>query len=135
MNTVFEVAVYAAGSLLFAALAYTSLSFYFTNIKLADSVIKLSAQLEALQKKARELIERTDLKNIESSEAFIGFVSQSRDKAFKYIEDVQSSMYQLKVGREALNYKLEDLSEQDVEILRNVIDNVLKYLPEDSDND
>jgi hypothetical protein len=135
MSTVFEVAVYLAGSAVFAALAYTSLSFYLSNKKLANYVIDMSAQLDALQKRTKELMDKTESKNVEGTEAFVRFVSQSRDKAFEYIEDVQSSIYQLKVVRGALDISSTEISEGDLEILRNVVDNVLKHLPEDSQND
>ena len=135
MSTVFELTVYLTGSAVFAALVYTSLSFYFSNKKLASYVIDTSAQLDALDKKARELMDRAESKNVEGTEAFVKFVSQSRDKAFEYIEDVQSSIYQLKVARIALDIPASEISEGDLEILRNVVDNVLAHLPEDSQND
>ena len=127
MNLVFEIAVYSVGSIVFASMAYVALSFYFTNKKLATAVLELSAKLEALQERAKLLMEQSESKNIEQTDAFVRFVSQSREKAFEYIEDVQASLYELKSIRE------NDTS--DPETLRNAVDKILTHLPEESSND
>lgn len=133
MNLVFEIAVYAAGSIVFAAMAYVALSFYFTNKKLATSVLDLSAKLEALQERAKSLMEQNESKNIEQTDAFVRFVSQSREKAFEYIEEVQASLYKLKVAREV--FSVEKPESGDLEILRDAVDAVLSHLPEETVND
>jgi hypothetical protein len=133
MNLIFEIAVYSAGSIVFAVMAYVALSFYFTNQKLATSVLELSAKLEALQERAKLLMEQHESKNIEQTDAFVRFVSQSRDKAFEYIEDVQKSLYKLKVAKEV--FSIENPKSDDLEILRNAVDVVLSHLPEETVND
>jgi regulator of replication initiation timing len=132
VNTVFEIAVYLVGSFIFAAISYTALSFYFANKKLANSVIDLYAQLESLQKRAQELIDQKASQSLENSDAFIRFVSQSREKAFEYIEDVQESIANLKdyFDKNGLN-----LSVNQAEEFSEKLEKVLSYLPEDSKND
>jgi regulator of replication initiation timing len=132
VNTVFEIAVYLVGSFIFAAMSYTALSFYFANKKLANSVIDLYAQLESLQKRAQELIDQKASQSLENSDAFIRFVSQSREKAFEYIEDVQESIANLKdyFDKNGLN-----LSVNQAEEFSEKLEKVLSYLPEDSKND
>jgi acetyl-CoA carboxylase alpha subunit len=127
MNNVFEISVYLAGSFIFAAITYTALNFYFVNKKLATYVLELSSKLEALQKKTKELMEQTESKSLEQTDAFVRFVSQSREKAFEYIEDVQASLYELKDVRAA--------SQDDLEAIRNAVDKILTHLPEDFKND
>jgi hypothetical protein len=132
MSTVFEVTVYLVGSFIFAAMAYTTLNFYFDNKRLSNAVIDLYAQLESLQKRAKELMDQKESQNLETSDAFVRFVSQSREKAFEYIEDVQQSIAELKdyFDKNGLNLsvgKAEEFSEK--------LEKVLSYLPEDSKND
>jgi outer membrane murein-binding lipoprotein Lpp len=136
VNTVFDIAIYITGSIVFASFVYAAISYYFINKKLASSVIERSSQVEALQNKMKEMTAKYDLKNVENTDAFVRFVSQSRDKAFEYIEDVQASIADLKAAEE----KVESipggyLSLEDLEELRNAIHNVLSHLPEDSQND
>ena len=83
-----------------------------------------------------ELVKKQDVKKIEETDGFLKFVTESREWAFKYIEDVQSAIIKLKAEFEKItfdpgNYFLQE----ELEDLRNTIENVLGQLPEDSKND
>jgi hypothetical protein len=58
--------------------------------KYVRSEIEKSAILDRLE----ELSKENQLKNIENSDGFLKFVSDSREWAFKYIEDVQHAFVQ-----------------------------------------
>ena len=59
-----------------------------TVIKFVES----SLMVEALKMKLSEEINKKDVKALEQTEGFLKFVSESRDWAFQYIEDVQSAL-------------------------------------------
>ena len=131
MLDIFELLVFGAIGLTIFALSYSSIHFFLVSKKMAVSFLESEAKVEFLLTKITETQQAKEEYNIEKSKAFLGFISESREKAFDYIEDVQSSIYQLKVAREALNVDVSKINEGDLEILRNVIDNVLKHLPDD----
>jgi hypothetical protein len=79
--------------IVFVALLFFSLS---ENIRLRILNKKLSQELDkgiidlmAIAKKYEDAVKSNDGKNIENSEGFLRFVSESRDWAFQYIERVQ----------------------------------------------
>lgn len=54
-----------------------------------------------LEKKFTEYLQGIDNKDIEQTQGFVKFLSESRDWAFKYIEDVQVSIESLKSAVES----------------------------------
>jgi len=131
MTEVFEISVYLTASLIFFAVSYLAFSYYLSNRRMANGILKMSAQIEALQRKLEQLQKESESRKVENTDAFVRFVSQSRDKAFEYIEDVQESIQKLKgfadkVGTiENNNASAENLAE-----LQIIIDNVLSHLPD-----
>jgi cell division protein FtsB len=88
MTEVFEISVYLTASLIFFAVSYLAFSYYLSNRRMANGILKMSAQIEALQRKLEQLQKESESRKVENTDAFVRFVSQSRDKAFEYIEDV-----------------------------------------------
>jgi valyl-tRNA synthetase len=129
MSQVFEFTVFIVLALIVFSLAYGVGHFFFVSKKMAISFLESQAQVEALLNKIQELRQSKEEQGVEQSKAFIGFISESREKAFEYIEDIQSSIQQIKNVRETLDLPLSEISEADLEVIRNVLDNVLKHLP------
>lgn len=84
-----EIVLYVLASAVVAALFLATILLSF---KIRDLSVKLAKEKVdnlALREKLAELTDRGDNKNIEQTEGFIKFISQSRDWAFQYIEKVQ----------------------------------------------
>lgn len=72
--------------------------------------------------KLAEMVSERDNKSIEQTEGFLKFVSDSRDWAFQYIEDVQQALMVYDV---ALNTK-------DAKIINDAYKKLIDFLPEDN---
>ena len=66
-------------------LSFKLRKFYSENLQLAADKITLLLQLD-------KLAETRDIKSVEDTQGFIKFLSESRDWAFNYIEDVQTGI-------------------------------------------
>ena len=77
------------------------------NKKLAADVVQLGLDKVALLHKLEKEIEAKESKSLEQTDGFVKFLSESRDWAFKYIEDVQESIKSLKIAIES-GYETEE---------------------------
>ena len=96
MNTVIEVISFAAivGSLV-AALSYAIV----LNLRLKKSQSKLMQSLIDInhtKSKLSEALLEIESKKLEETDGFVKFVSESRNWAFQYIEDVQNTIVVIK---------------------------------------
>lgn len=74
--------------------------------KLLSIIVQLEVDKEILYKKLSQLMDTNQtVADVQQTEGFLKFISESRDWAFKYIEDVQIaiSKFSSKIGPE-LNY-------------------------------
>ena len=60
--------------------------------RVSGALLQSEINREAIEKRLLELLANTDSSNVEQTEGFLKFVSESRDAAFKYIEVVQESL-------------------------------------------
>jgi hypothetical protein len=84
-----------------AAVSYTAIAFGFRNRKLSNEVIQLKLDKLALLNKLEQELSLRENKSIEQTDGFIKFLSESRDWAFTYIEDVQQAIQSLKISVES----------------------------------
>ena len=68
---------------------YAVIVLFYRNVKHINAIADLIVQNKIL---TDQLTEKVASKNIEESEGFLRFVSQSRDWAFEYIENVQKQL-------------------------------------------
>lgn len=68
-----------------------------------------------------KMLEKQDNKAIEETEGFLKFISESRDWAFTYIEDVQQALMTYDVA----------LSTDDAKIINDAYKKLISFLPED----
>lgn len=84
------------------------------NIMLRDYIarnsvdfLKLTIESQQKIKFLQEELNKRDNVSIEQTDGFVKFISESRDWAFNYIEDVQTSIQQLKNSVES-GYEIEE---------------------------
>ena len=75
---------------------------------------------EELLKKFEEFVNDQSIKAIEETDGFVKFISQSRDWAFEYIEDVQKAIDEYKLSVES----------KDVKLKREKYKKLLQFLPD-----
>jgi hypothetical protein len=80
---------------LIAILLITNILAVFKNKRLVKEAIQLNIDKVILLEKVEKLLQERDNKALEESNGFLRFVSESRDWAFKYIEDVQLAITEL----------------------------------------
>jgi len=83
---------FIAYSLVILLITIDDIRMRFKYRQMFKSSLQLSIDKLTLMKKFEELSNENDAKTVEQSEGFLKFVSQSRDWAFTYIEDVQAAL-------------------------------------------
>lgn len=77
---------------LFLSLFLNTIKLKFKNKKLSDEIFKSSIEKSVLLEKVLELSNEKQNRELEKSDDFLKFISQSRDWAFEYIENVQAGI-------------------------------------------
>jgi hypothetical protein len=104
--------------------------------KLNKEIEKSIIEYFILAQKHEELAKNNSNKEIEQTDGFLKFLSESRDWAFEYIEKVQKSIEGLKKESARVSIVPKSyLTSEELEDLRKAIAEVIKQLPEDSKND
>jgi hypothetical protein len=93
----------------------------FANKKLTNELNFSAVEKAALIMRIEELMSVDDAQKIENTDGFLKFVSDSRDWAFKYIEDVQ----------EALRKYDDALHTDDAKIINEAYSKLIDFLPKD----
>lgn len=99
--------IWSAVYFIIAVLSLVTLFVFWVTIslktnKMQNEVDTLLVEKEALLRKLNYMINNSDNANIEQTEGFLKFISESRDWAFKYIEEVQEAITEFQ--RVAPNY-------------------------------
>ena len=97
--------------------------------RISGALLQSEINREAVEKRLLELLANTDSSNVEQTEGFLKFVSESRDAAFKYIEVVQESLKPLEEAIGLLSSSPIKSAYRKKAIL--IIETAVKNLPED----
>jgi hypothetical protein len=87
-----DVIAFIALSILCLIFAASALSQRKAKLALLEKYLASEIEKSIFSTKLSETILQSETKKIEESEGFLKFISESRDWAFKYIEDVQDSL-------------------------------------------
>jgi hypothetical protein len=109
--------------------------------RVASQVLQLALDKVALLNEIGKLTEQTQSKEIEQTDGFLKFVSESRDWAFSYIEEVQDALkaFDKKMGP-LLEYSTTYGSvvpshlDSTIEMIDAAYKDLLKVLPKETDN-
>jgi len=107
--------------------------------KLTSQVIQISLDKAVISEQLKKVLDQKDSESIEQSEGFLKFVSQSRDWAFDYIEQVQAALLEFrnKVEPQILYAKTygttvgESTHSIIVDKISDAYDDLVKIMPED----
>jgi malate synthase len=130
-----ELSVFIFLTVLFFALVYDSLRLRFNLQKMSRKMVQQRIDYDSIVVKLQEALKESDTKNVESKEGFIKFLTDSRDWAFQYIENVQSAIDKLNEESVKVDFNASYLLPEEVESLHDAILKILEQIPEDSQND
>ena len=97
--------------------------------RVSGTLLQSEINREAVEKRLLELLANTDSSNVEQTEGFLKFVSESRDAAFKYIEVVQESLKPLEEAIGLLGSS--QIKSADRKRAIEIIESAIKNLPDD----
>ena len=120
-----ELIVFSVVIVIVALLVISNLSMYFANKKTMSSLIQVTLDKLSLQEALDRLANEYEMISIQETDGFVKFLSESRESAFTYIEEVQQSIKELATA-------MDSASETNIEM---AYKNLLKYLPKEEDND
>jgi len=105
--TIIEFTVFAIALLLFISLIIANITTRTQNNKLKTALTQEIIDRGIVTQKMQELMAELDRKNSNQNDGFLKFVSDSREAAFKYIEEVQAAIneFDTKVGPAVKYYK------------------------------
>ena len=129
-------------TLLCLVLAIANIKLRFRNRNLVVRLAQEAVDKRIIEGLLNEELARQDSQAIEQSEGFLRFISQSRDWAFSYIEQVQSAIlnFKQKVGPKiiyAKTYGSATVSPhtQIIDSIAEAYEELIAVLPEDSADD
>lgn len=127
-----EIIAYVLASITFFGLLYAYISLLLTYRKVSIQLLQAQIDRDLFKLKLTEEISKKENKKIEQTDGFIKFISQSRDWAFDYIEDVQQAILEL---REYFDKNGLNLNTEEAKAMMEKIEKVVEFLPKDSKND
>lgn len=132
MNQIIETIAAISFIILFFIVIYLYFSSRIAYRNLLAEFTQTQIEKEFFKEKLTEYISQKDSKKVEQTEGFVRFISQSREMAFTYIEDVQKDIAELKdyFDKNGLNLTVEQAEE-----MAKRIENVVSHLPEETKND
>jgi len=120
-----ELIVFSIVIVLVALLAISSLTLYFSNKKTMASLIQVTLDKITLQETLDRLANEYEMISVQETDGFVKFLSESRESAFTYIEEVQQSIKELATA-------MDSTSEANIEMAYRKL---LKHLPKEENND
>lgn len=122
---IYELGVFVTIVILVTALTINNIRLYVNNKKLLDSLIQTTLEKLAVEDSYDKLANEYDMISMQETDGFVKFLSDSRESAFAYIEEVQASIKDLSLALES----------NDESVIKNAYDNLLKHMPKEEPND
>jgi predicted Holliday junction resolvase-like endonuclease len=100
-----DFAVYGVFILLLVSLAVGAIILIHKNQKLQEISLKVALEKYTIAKQLEKLMLENESKKLEKDDGFIRFLSQSRESAFTYIEEVQEAIAKYSIEQTPENYE------------------------------
>ena len=125
----FELLILAFALVLFSFLIVEIIGLKIKTHRLAFALLQEELDKSEIEFRLLELLAEGDSSNVEQTEGFLKFVSESRDAAFSYIEEVQQALAPLTEAIGLLSSSQIKAADRKKAIL--IIQNAINNLPED----
>jgi predicted neuraminidase len=123
MTYVFEFIIFGSLSVILVLMAYLLFYLKAKNVKLMKVIAQQTLNETILVNENRILARAIESSDVPDKEGFIKFLSESRDSAFIFIENVQQSISRLKMA-------MLDKNELEIDLAHKEL---INFLPENSD--
>jgi hypothetical protein len=140
---ILDVIAFGVLLLIIVILLINNLAIRSKNRKLSAQIIQIALDKTVISEKLKEQLDKKDSESIEQSEGFLKFISQSRDWAFDYIEQVQAALLEFKnkVEPQLLYAKTYGTAAGHsphtiiIDRISDAYDDLVRVMPEDSSGD
>lgn len=117
----FDFAAFVIYLVVIGALAVLCIILGVKLVQLSRINAQLRVDMNVYFEKLIEMMDDQDSQAIEETQGFLKFISDSRDKAFEYIEDVQQALLAYDIA----------LSMDDAQVLNEAYKKLISFLPKD----
>ena len=93
---ILDIVAFGVSLFIIVILLINNLAIRSKNRKLSVEVVQIALDKAVISQRLKEELDKKDSESIEQSEGFLKFISQSRDWAFDYIEQVQAALLEFK---------------------------------------
>jgi hypothetical protein len=114
-----------------AALSVSLISQLVKVKKLKVELVQSNLDFLSVVQQLTKISDQKEEKTIEQTDGFIRFVSESRDWAFQYIEDVQQAINAYREVADVVPLS-KDMTVEQAEKLSKAYDDLINFLPEDN---
>lgn len=137
---ILDIIAFGVLSLVIVILLINNLAIRSKNKKLSIEIIQIALDKAVISQKLKEQLDKKNSESIEQSEGFLKFISQSRDWAFDYIEQVQAALLEFKnkIEPQILYAKTYGTTTGEsphtiiIDRISSAYDDLIKVMPEDS---
>ena len=123
MVNIWDLVAVIAAALIISLLLIDDVRVRVSNRKLFAERVQVEMNSIILMTQLEKLSETQDIKRVEETQGFVKFLSESRDWAFTYIEDVQTAISEYK---EMCDSEVHDVR------YREAYDKLISFLPSDT---
>ena len=103
----------------------------YKNIRLASQLVQAVVDKNTVSKQLLQLTSNKTVKDLEEKDGFIKFLTDSRESAFEYIEQVQTSLYLYKDTMEPIieSYRASGSGSESMQQIVKAYDDIVALLP------
>ena len=126
-----ELAIYIACSALLTLLIIVSILLSLNNKRLRRDVAQLTLDKITLYSQLDQMSVGNQNKSLEQTDGFVKFISESREWAFVYIENVQEALEEYRQIADVVPIS-KDMTVEQAEKLSEAYDKIMSFLPEEN---
>ena len=131
MQTIIDVVIFVSALLLISTLAFLVYKLKLQKDKIQASLMQAIIDKGVLLERVSTLAAEKDANALKEDDGFIKFLSNSRDWAFSYIEEVQSVVEDFKLKADPAITKLSKTKDANVKLIIEAYKELVEILPKE----
>ena len=117
----------------FVYMLYSYIRIAIKNKEMFHTLVQAEVDKKAILEKLEKMVNTRDERKVEESEAFLKFLTKSREWAFEYIEEVQQVLTEAIDFRSTLEEEIIYLTSEESEKLNNIFKKIADKMPSGND--
>lgn len=136
MIDLIELITFIVIAIIFSYMLFAYIYISIKNKKIFARLIQAEVDKKALLGKIEKLMSSKETKSLEETEGFLKFLTQSRDWAFSYIEEVQEAIEEVRASWDPIvESDVPYLNEKEIESVKASYNKLISSLPINTQND